>query len=70
MVCVSADSNLDTNVDDPDDLQEEEFDWFVDQQPYEEETTAISAPKYGFAGQKTGILKRLQVITICSYSLT
>ena len=40
--------------------EEEEFDWQVEQEPYEE-TTLTEGPKYGFANQRCGVFHRLQV---------
>ena len=40
---------------------EEDFDWQIEQQPYTEEDVSVEGPKYGFAHQRSGVLKRLQV---------
>ncbi|XP_052780124.1 protein SHQ1 homolog [Mya arenaria] len=41
-------------------LEDEEFDWRIEQQPYVEPVSPLSAPKYGFANQKFGVFARLQ----------
>lgn len=41
--------------------EEEEFDWHVEQQPYKEKELLLDGQTYGFANQKSGIFKRLQV---------
>ena len=40
---------------------DEEFDWTIDQTPFEDPSPILSGPKYGFAHQKSGIFERLQV---------
>ena len=41
--------------------EDEEFDWQVEQKPYKEQELSLDGAKYGFANQKSGIFKRLQV---------
>ena len=43
------------------DEEEEEEDWQIEQEPYQEEAVTLNDPKYGFANQRSGIFKRLQV---------
>uniref|UniRef100_K1QHE0 Protein SHQ1 homolog n=1 Tax=Magallana gigas TaxID=29159 RepID=K1QHE0_MAGGI len=53
--------------------EEEEFDWHVEQHPYKEKELLLDSQTYGFANQKSGIFKRLQVEsgwTICKLSAT
>ena len=46
------------------DLEEEDINWEVEQVPYEEDTVSLNDPKYGFANQRSGVFKRLQVGSI------
>ncbi|XP_076105320.1 protein SHQ1 homolog [Mytilus galloprovincialis] len=40
--------------------EEEEFDWHIEQTPYNEKELSLDCPKYGFANQKSGVFTRLQ----------
>lgn len=41
--------------------EEDDLDFFVEQQPYiEDDVLTLSGPKYGFANQRSGVLKKLQ----------
>ena len=42
-------------------VQEEEFDWSIEQTPYTEQASPLDSPRYGFANQKSGVFQRLQV---------
>ena len=37
-----------------------EFDWQIEQEPYTEGSVTIGAPTYGFAGQRSGVVGRMQ----------
>ena len=57
-------SNEDADESKPEDAEEEEeeFDWQIEQHPFEEnDEIPLDSPKYGFANQKSGFLSRLQV---------
>ena len=41
--------------------EEEEFEWFIEQNPYKEGEVSLNAPTYGFGNQRSGVLHRLQV---------
>lgn len=52
----------DGNEEAEDGEEEEDLDFFVEQQPYiEDDILTLSGPKYGFANQRSGVLKKLQV---------
>ena len=42
--------------------EEEDIDWQIEQEPYEEAAPSLTDPKYGFASQRSGVFKRLQVM--------
>ena len=53
-------TNGDKGEEDDDLDEEEEFDWQIEQEPYSEINVAGGGPTYGFAGQKSGLLGRMQ----------
>lgn len=48
-------------------IEDEEFDWSIEQTPYTEQASPLDASKYGFANQKSGVFQRLQVRVCWAY---
>lgn len=51
--------------------EEEEFDWEIEQTPYEEsaESTLLPQFRYGFGNLRSGVFQRLQVDAILSFPI-